>query len=252
MTTSGGTPTSCSGWRVFSRICDSLRRLGGDILSLLYPPECVLCGRNQPAVVCDTCRAGLPRIEGPRCEQCADTLDDPSLDLCIACGTQERSFDRVVAVAPYDRGWRTLIHCFKFDGEQAVGRFLAREAAAVAQSAGLETEIDVITYVPMTRQERRCRGFNQAERLAQGIARELKLPVQRMLAKHRRTERQSRLGARQRRENLRDAFRVVRWERRRVLLVDDICTTGATVNECARALRRGGCHSVVVLTIARA
>jgi len=111
---------------------------------------------------------------------------------------------------------------------------------------------DVITFVPMTRRDQRKRGFNQAEVMARVIGKRLDLPVVKLLAKARETELQSKLSAAKRKSNLRDAFRLLPCVQDQVLLVDDICTTGATVEECARMLKRGGAQSVVAMTVARA
>jgi len=112
--------------------------------------------------------------------------------------------------------------------------------------------IDVVTYVPMSRSDRRKRGFNQAHLLAQGIGRRIGIPTRRLLLKVRKTPPQAALPASERRENLRDAFRLIRSGKGRVLLVDDIYTTGSTVEECAHTLKSGGYEAVFVLTVARA
>jgi ComF family protein len=112
--------------------------------------------------------------------------------------------------------------------------------------------IDVVTYVPMSRTDRRRRGFNQAQILARSIGRRLGIPVLPLLAKVRETLPQAALSAIKRRENLHEAFRQIRSVKRgRVLLVDDVYTTGATVEECARVLKMGGHRAVFVLTVAR-
>jgi len=124
--------------------------------------------------------------------------------------------------------------------------------ASEFRGSGLASEVDLVTFVPMTSVDRRVRTFNQAELLARGVARRLDLPVFELLKKVRRTQPQSRLPAAERRRNLREAFRLLRFGTERVLLVDDICTTGATLEACAREMKRGGYRSVVVLTTARA
>lgn len=124
-------------------------------------------------------------------------------------------------------------------------------AAYVSQKGTFGT-VDTITYVPMTRADRRRRGFNQARLLAEGIGRRLGVPVDSVLAKARETPPQAGLPAVDRRANLRGAFRLVRSGQGRILLVDDIYTTGSTVAECAHALKAGGYKEVFTLTVARA
>jgi ComF family protein len=140
----------------------------------------------------------------------------------------------------------------KFEREVAVARYLGHQMADALRAEDLADGFDLVTFVPMSRRDRRERGFNQAELLARAVARCIGCPVRRVLAKTVRTPPQGRLSAAARKRNLRGAFRPLRCEQGRVLLVDDICTTGSTVEECAQALRRGGSQSVTVLAVARA
>jgi len=221
---------------------------------LFYPAECVLCGAPlaRGRIVCGRCAEILPPLTGERCRICGDLLFDRSVDLCLTCGTRVRPFERIVSLAPYEGGWERLIHLFKFEGERAIGRWLGSLLAQLARHERLDRGVDSVSYVPMTREERRERGFNQAEILARSVARSLRLPLVKALVKVRRTAPQRELSARERRENLRGAFRPVRSGRGGFLLVDDVCTTAVTVDECARALVEGGYSPVVALTVARA
>jgi competence protein ComFC len=254
MTTSGGTPTSFSAWRSLCRFAGRVVRVGAIPISVLYPPACVLCGQplRSLGVLCEPCARSLPELSGPRCCRCGDVVTDPLIDLCIDCGTRVRAFERVAALGPYETSWKDLVNAFKFGGEQAVGRWLAVRMAEWAQRLGIDEAIDLVTYVPMAATRRRSRGFNQARCLAVGVAKRLNRPVARTLVKETTTPPQRRLSRTERQENLRGAFRLVRCGNERILLVDDVCTTGSTVEECARALKQGGYPSVSVLTVARA
>ena len=254
MTTSGGIPTSCFAWRSFSRLRRAARAIGEAVVGVLFPPRCALCERELVALslLCPACKRALPALEGARCTRCGESVPDARLDLCIACGTRLWPVDRALFLGPYDGAWGDLVRMLKFDREAAVARCLGRYLADALRTEGLETAIDWVTFVPMSRRDRRERGFNQAERLAREVGRRIGVPVKRSLAKTMRTPPQGRLSAAERRNNLRGAFRPIRSEPGRVLLVDDICTTGSTVEECAQALRRGGVQSVTVLAVARA
>lgn len=254
MTTNGGTPTSWRGSRGFSSLVGPARCALEGSIGLLFPPHCVLCGVRLDglAVLCAACEAGLPELAGPRCVRCGEALPDPSLDLCLRCGTRERAVDRFGALGPYDGPWGELVRRLKFDKETAVGRFLVDRMTEWILGHGIGDAFDLITFVPMSPRDRRERGFNQAELLARGVARRLRRPVRKTLEKVRVTPPQSRLTARQRRTNLRGAFGLLRYGGERVLLVDDIGTTGSTAEECAQVLKRGGYPSVVVLAVARA
>ena len=255
MTTNGGMRTSYCVWSRFcKRLLGSSRWWGRDILCLLYPPVCVLCGRDlrERSLLCTGCSTGLQPLSGHRCACCGESLGDPSVDLCTACGTRERGFDTVIALGRYDEPWGQLVRAFKFDGERAVGRWLAARLARAAVWTALAETIDVVSFVPMTPAERRDRGFNQARVLARGVSRRLKRPMKKTLAKVRPTFPQSALSAARRRENLREAFRAIPSRGKHILLVDDICTTGSTAEACARELKRAGSASVSVLVVARA
>ena len=230
------------------------RRLPAAVAAVAFPPQCVLCARPLPnlAAVCPTCAASLPVLHGPRCIRCGDRLQDETADLCLRCGTSRGFVDRIVSLGPYEGGWGELARLLKFEREIGVGRWLAGRMADLVRREGLLPSIDAVTYVPMMRHDRRQRGFNQAEILARGIAQKLRLPLVHSIRKVRFTPPQSRSSGKDRRENLRDAFQALPCTYDHVLLVDDICTTGATVEECARTLKRGGAHFVVAATVARA
>ncbi|MFC2095687.1 ComF family protein [Candidatus Bipolaricaulota bacterium] len=230
------------------------KRLLGSLAAALFPPRCVLCSRELHAldIICSDCIASLPSFEGPRCECCGKLVDDSTIDLCIRCGTQRRWVDRVFSLGPYQGSWGHLVQAFKFEREIAVGRWLGEQMAEALPALNEAPEFTVITFVPMTRQDRRQRGFNQAEVLARIIAKQRNLPVIKLLAKTHKTPLQSRLTAVERKANLRDAFRQLPCELEQVLLIDDIYTTGSTVEECARMLKLGGARSVVAMTVAQA
>jgi len=254
MTTNGGTRTSSSAWRFSSEWRGLIAGIAEGVLSLLYPPECALCGggTDRGKIVCDRCFTALPRFSGERCRVCGDLLPDPGLDLCTTCGTRIRPFSRIVSLAPYEGGWERLIHLFKFEGEKAIGRWLGTLLARLARDERLDQGVGSVTYVPMRREELTERGFNQAALLARAVARNLGLRLERTLIKVRPTAPQRTLPARERRENLRGAFMPVRSGRGGIILVDDVCTTSSTVEECSRALRLAGYCTVFVLAVARA
>lgn len=253
MTTSGATRASFCAWRSCSRLV--LRKIvegGAGVAALVYPSECALCGvpMEWGRVVCHPCAERLPRSEGPRCCRCGEAVAGESLDLCLRCGTRQRAIDGALALGPYDEGWRALLHAFKFERERAIGRWLGGELGE--RVAGRCDDISWVTHVPMTRQEERSRGFNPSRLLARYVARRLRVPERRLLAKVRSTPPQRTLGARERETNLSGAFRAVRSGTGSVLLVDDLLTTGATADECARTLKGAGFEPVIVLTVARA
>lgn len=244
---SGGTRISSFAWRWF---CSAT----AGVAALVYPPECIRCAgpTSFGEVVCSACAVGLPAPASPACARCGEPLDDARIDLCLRCGTTIRAFDGVVSVGPYRGAWGDLVRAFKFDGERAVGRWLARRIVQRVRECGWSCALSCVTHVPMTAREERARGFNPARTLSREVARGVRRPARTLLSKSRTTPPQRTLPARERATNLSGAFEAVRWGSGSVLLVDDLLTTGATADECARTLKRAGFEKVYIATVARA
>jgi ComF family protein len=234
-------------------------RAGKALLSLFFPPHCASCGADTEGGVhlCAGCAEKARRIEAPFCEKCSEPFDG-AIDeafVCANCGDRELHFD--CAVAPYlSRGVvREFIHRFKYDHERFLRLPLGAWLAAALEDERLtRTPIDAIVPVPLHPTRFRERGFNQATLLAEQLAAHAKIPVVEALRRTRYTTTQTRLDRHERMENLRNAFRVrqsAAVQSRHLLLVDDVFTTGSTVDECARVLRLAGAASVRVATVAR-
>ncbi len=171
---------------------------------------------------------------------------------CSTCTTDPPQYDYARSAAVYEGALREALHAFKFSGKRALARPLG-DLAIEQCVASLLAGIEAVIAVPLARERERERGFNQAALLAQRIAKRLGVPTRpRWLARVRATRPQSDLPAAERRVNVRGAFQASRAVvGRHVLVVDDVLTTGATLGECARALRDGGARCVGVLTVAR-
>lgn len=180
-------------------------------------------------------------------------MDDPTLQLCPRCRTAPLQLPRIRSAFYFEGAIREAIHRFKYDGVTALSQPLGRLMADYWLTH--PTQSDMIVPVPLHAQRLRKRGFNQAALLASELSEQINLAMDdATLVRHRATASQVGLDAHQRRTNVRDAFRCSTGElaNRRVLLVDDICTTGSTLEACALALREGGVKSVQALTLARA
>ena len=236
-----------------------LRTLPGLALNALLPPRCLGCGKvvARTAALCAGCWKGVQFLDPPLCALCGFPLEydlGPEA-LCGACVRAPPGFDRARAVMRYDEGSRGLVLGFKYadrtEGAAAYGAWLARAGAE------LTAEADLIAPVPLHWMRLFARRFNQAALLAQALGRETGLPVvPDLLLRRRHTPSQGRLSQDQRRRNVAGAFavkgaRAPRLAGRRVLLVDDVLTTGATAAACARTLRRAGASAVDVLVLAR-
>ncbi len=235
------------------------RRLVGLALDALLPPQCLSCGAlvDSPGVLCAACWDKVAFPGPPQCAACGwpFEFDSGAGALCAACVRRRPVYRRARAVMVYGDTSRRLILAFKYgdrtDAAPAFGRWLAR--------AGKEliAEAEVIVPVPLHWTRLFSRLYNQAALLAHALGKQSGLPVAcDLLVRRKPTPSQGRLSPSARRRNVRGAFAVRpsrrgRLEGRRVLLVDDVLTTGATAAACARTLLRAGAASVDVLTLAR-
>ncbi len=227
----------------------TLVRAGRKALDLLYPPHCVLCGRNG-AWICAGCHDGLPRAEGRRCDVCWLPVSSES---CWRCEEREPAFARLRSAWRYDGKTRQLVRDLKFRGFSCLAEPLGDELNALFAEHELEAE--AIVPVPLHARRRRERGFDQSLLLAKRLGITTGLPVIEALERTRFGKPQSGgLTRDERRSNVEGAFRLRRGESvegRYVLLIDDVATTGATLDACARELLAGGAARVSALTLAR-
>ena len=200
--------------------------------------------------MCEACWLGLPELETPRCAGCDEALPGGAPDArCGRCLLDPPPFDALCAAAPYSGSARRILLAFKFQGAD----FLAERLAAAMTERLAPGAADEVAAVPATARKRRERGYHPAALLGGALARRLGVPfTENRLRKVRETERQSLLPLARRAANVRRAFAVSGSPARRVLLVDDVATSGATARECAARLRAAGAQSVVVWCFARA
>jgi len=228
-------------------------------LGLLYPPTCIACqaATGEPHALCAACWSQVRFIERPFCERLgtpfAVDLGQPLLS--PAAIADPPVFGRARAVAEYDGTASLLVHRLKYNDRLE----LARAMGAMMTRAGAEllADADVIVPVPLHRWRLWRRRFNQAMALARTVSSGSGVPCDPfLLARVKRTRRQVGLTKAQRQENLQGAFRVpseakARLKGKRVLLIDDVLTTGSTANAAARALLRAGAAAVDILAFAR-
>lgn len=234
-------------------------RIVSTVIGLIYPPTCVSCGAatGQPHALCAACWSGLRLIERPYC----DRLGTPfALDLGVGrllspgAIAEPPAFGRARAVALYEGKARDLVHRLKYNDRLDLARTMSRMMASAGRE--LLDEAELILPVPLHGSRLWRRRFNQSALLAREIARVAGTPCDlRTLARVKATRPQVGLTRHQRAMNLQGAFRVAESARsriagRRLLLIDDVATTGATGNAAARVLLRGGAASVDLLTFA--
>ncbi|PYO21968.1 MAG: hypothetical protein DMD88_07875 [Candidatus Rokuibacteriota bacterium] len=257
-------------------------RLAIAALDLVFPALCPVCGnelgprRRDP--LCGPCWDAIDRIAPPFCDRCGAPMpmreppesrergsegaieapfDDPEEGppppaVCSTCVADGPAYDYARSAAVYGGVTREALHRLKFGGRRALARPLA-DLTVEQCGATLRDGIAAVVPVPLARDREWERGFNQAALLAERIARWLEVPVRAAwLARERATKPQSDLHAAERLANVRGAFRAApAVADRHVLLVDDVLTTGATLAECARALRAAGAGCIGAVTVAR-
>lgn len=232
------------------------------IADLIFPPRCITCGelleQHGPLPFCPCCIAGIRFIGSPLCPRCGTPFPAAEGEdhLCGECLITKRPYAVARSVGRYEETLLTAIHLFKYRGKIGIGDLLSRIMADFADKTWDMKLFERIMPVPLHRRRLRERGFNQAVILARGLSKRFNIPIDfTALRRDLFTPPQVGLDRKQRSANVKGAFTVTHPERivgRRLLLVDDVYTTGSTLTECARVLIRAKAEAVAVLTMARA
>jgi ComF family protein len=226
--------------------------LANQVLDQILPRHCVTCGLfSGKENICPPCKAELPRIRFA-CEQCGLPLPAATDKVCGACLKKQPAWDACISGLAYQFPVDQLVCRFKFNRNLAGGQILGMELlAAINQSD--QPLPEVIIPVPLHQSRLFSRAFNQADMLARQLSRGLQIPVRpNLLSRTRRTRAQSGLDARERRINIKGAFACRQSRVRHAAIVDDVMTTGATLGECARILKRAGVKCISAWVAARA
>ncbi len=229
-----------------------------------FPPMCLICGVERTGEevfdICAACTSALSPAGRHACRRCAIPIDGElagaGIVLCGACRVFPPPFDAAVAALRYEGKTRELIHRYKFSGKTRLAGTLGPLLCAALHGAGLMEGLDIVIPVPLHRRRLFQRGYNQSSLLAAEVGRTFGVPVAAdLLARARFTEPQFSLSRAERRKNITKAFTApfpARLTGKAVLLVDDIMTTGVTLGEAARTLKREGAARVVCAVAARA
>ncbi len=240
---------------VMQKVKTFFKKLLGEFDSALFPLDCTcdVCGEelvdDTRYRLCSECIEKLPFAKGHICLNCGVPLKDES-DYCNRCQNQKSEFVKNRSPLVYDGEVKKLIYKLKFGKKTYIAQTLGALMADKFIECGFDSEI--IVFVPMTDEEVKKRGFNQAELLAYEVGKRLNIAVLPALVKVKDTSQQKELKGKDRATNLDGAFACAfeQVKGRKILLVDDIFTTGATANECAKTLLKAKARQVCVLTAA--
>jgi competence protein ComFC len=230
------------------------------LASLLYPPVCTICSANvvTDEYLCDDCDAKTVRVVAPFCARCSEPFPGAITGpfTCANCAHRTLHFDAAVAVYRSRGIVRRVVHDFKYGRQVHLRHVVARWLCAALDDIRLrERQFDVVVPVPLHPARQRERGFNQATLLAEVLSAQISVPSKPLLERIRYTTTQTIFDRAERMKNLHHAFHLrenANVRNLRVLLIDDVLTTGSTLSECARVLKKSGAVSVHAATAARA
>jgi ComF family protein len=237
-------------------------RFSGALTGLFVPASCAACGgglrRGGDDRLCHSCTGVIERVPEPWCATCGVPFDAPTSAAQPHCEDCRggRAFTEARSFGLFDGLLRELITRLKYSGEKGLAEPLGNLLRDAAQEHLTLQDYEAIVPVPLHRDRLRQRGFNQAFLLARPLAAQARIPIVNALHRTVKTKAQVGLQGESRRSNVRGVFALQprardRVSRRNVLLIDDVITTGATVDECARALRGAGASRIDVMSVAR-
>lgn len=242
-----------------------LRSILDPLAAVFFPAPCRVCGGTltdaSPIPLCPACLASIVPITGPVCECCGRPIvslvaEQAQTLLCHLCRRGAYAFDLARSFATYNDPMQRVILLLKYERVTRLGKWFARPLETVYRLRFGDAAADVIVPVPLHAQRERERGYNQAEVIARPLANRLGIPLAAPLLVRTKPRPEKLLMTRRERwESVRGAYETrpgSKVDNLRVLLVDDVFTTGATLDSCARALRKGGAAAVYGLTVARA
>ncbi len=232
-----------------------------DISKVLSPPQCLGCAEilhpESGQIFCPACSDQIKFIEGGICPICGTTYPNSPAEshLCGDCLENKTYFSYARAIFSYESFILNAIHQFKYKRDLSIGEMLASFMADFSFPDIDFTDYSLIIPVPLHIKRLRKRGFNQSLVLARAVEHKRQIPVNfSVLKRHKFTLTQTGSNRNERKENIKGAFEVTNKKKidgKNIILIDDVYTTGATINECAKTLIKAGAQKVAVLTLAR-
>lgn len=228
------------------------------ILDLLYPPCCGLCGELLPdkTSLCRKCQSSIPQIEEPSCIYCGKSIIGTieGQNICIECSKDTKYYTKLICCYEYDGIIREKLIKYKFNDDCYLYKTFAEILYNRLKHFEQLNSIDYIITVPMHKIRKRERGYDQLELIAKEISKKAKIPyIKDVLYKNTNTLHQSQLDKAKRKNNLKDAFKITNKNKiyaKNLLLIDDIITTGSTINECSKLLYMNNAKNIYGAVIA--
>jgi competence protein ComFC len=217
----------------------------------LYPPRCCNCNRRG-FVLCDACLAEIETLHGALCQKCGYPIVGRGR-LCEECRLATPPFTQMLSWASYSGPAQEAIHSLKYKRNLALGSVLAKPLAEIVQKSGWK--VDLVVPIPLSKSRMRFRGYNQAALISRPLAAQLNIQHSSNAVKRiRNTSTQIELDVNKRFTNLLDAFYAnpATLKKRNILVIDDVITTGATMQNCTNALLKAGAENIYCLSVARA
>lgn len=225
------------------------------VLDLIYPRRCPICGHitdDKENFICSQCAGKIISIKEPRCMKCSKPIMSVETEYCYDCEKADFRYKKGKAVWVYDEWMKQSIGAFKYNGRKEYSKFYGKVMAEKYGKWVHGIEADALIPIPLHKQKKRVRGFNQAELIAKEVSGRLGVPVRTdILLRERYTMPQKQLNNVERYRNLTKAFKVSKniTNLNKVILIDDIYTTGSTIEACTNVLMEHGIKEVYFLSI---
>lgn len=236
------------------RICINTNKIKDAVIDTLFPKSCPLCDKTmgRGLRICRSCENKVHYIEEPKCKKCGKQLSEEEVEYCLDCRTAKHVFNTGIAAFLYDDTISKSIYRFKYHNRRTYAEYYGKAIAEKYEKQIRRWRADVIIPVPIHEKKRIKRGYNQAELIAEEIGKQLGIKVDcKYLERTVNTKPQKEMDKAGRKKNLENAFKI-RYnivEYKKIILVDDIYTTGSTIDGCARVLMEGGATEVNFISL---
>lgn len=235
---------------------NEVENIRDNLLRIVYPSRCPICGNiidyGKPLLVCEKCRGEIKYICEPCCKKCGKPLVVREQEYCYDCSRQEHEFTRGLSLWLYDKEVQKSIYNFKYNNKREYARIYINELTKYHREKIISWRAQCLIPVPVHKAKMRERGFNQAELLAKELGKQLELPVNdKLIIRCKETTPQKQLNSKERKNNLKKAFKISNNDvkLKKVILVDDIYTTGATIDSISAVLKNAGVSNVYFVSI---